>query len=200
MITLRPIEHDGTDTAVEIFARAFQQSALYRYFEPDDEKRRAFLRLVFQHRLAYGFDTRKNILAAIDEKPAGAALWERPGPRLPPNEALTESVRRYDPAVFEKWQHFHSVLFAAFDRICAGPHWALAPIAVLPEFHRRGLARELIRAGLAETGAAGAPCMLATQDRVNTGIYERCGFSLADSVHIAEDLYCYVMLRTRPPA
>jgi GNAT superfamily N-acetyltransferase len=182
------------DAAVEIFASAFQDSSLYRYFEPDAEKRGALLRLAFRHRVSNGFDTRDNILAAIDEDLAGAALWARPAPPLPPNEALTEAVRRYNPAVFEKWRHFHSILFEALDQVYAAPHWALAPIAVLPEFQGRGVAHKLIAAKLAEITPSGIPCMLATQDEVNIPRYQRYGFRQVHTVQISGGLHSYVML------
>ena len=195
MITVRSIEPDGIDIAVDIFARSFQDSTLYRYFEPDAERRRILLRLAFQHRVAYGFDTRDNFLAAIDGKPAGAALWARPVSGLPPNDALTEAVRRYNPVVSEKWRHFHAVLFAAFDQVYPAPHWALAPIAVLPEFHRQGIAHSLIAPKLAEIDRTGIPCMLATQDKVNIGIYQRYGFNHVYSAPVTEDIHNYVMIR-----
>ena len=189
------MERAEIDTAAAIFARSFQESALYRYFEPDAEKRRTLLRLAFQHRVECGFDIRDNFLAAIDGNTAGAALWSRPASGLPPNEALTEAVRRYNPAVSEKWRHFHAILFAALDNVCPTPHWSLAPIAVLPEFHRLGIAHTLITTQLAEIDRSCAPCMLATQDSVNIGIYQRYGFTLADSTPITKSLHNYVMIR-----
>jgi putative acetyltransferase len=54
--------------------------------------------------------------------------------------------------------------------------WSLSPLAVLPAFQRRGIGRELIRHGLAELDARGAPLVFLEGD---PGYYRASGFTAA---------------------
>jgi GNAT superfamily N-acetyltransferase len=184
---------------VELMALAFQNAALYRYLEPDGERRAALLRTVFSARLPFGFDGRDGELALSGSGVAGAALWMRPEAAHEENHALEQAVERYGGALYEKWKRFHSLLFESLGAACEQPHWSLAPIAVLPSAQGRGVAGALLRRKLNDTG--GARCLLATQDRVNTGIYARYGFNTVSETVIAAagasgpELRSWVMLR-----
>jgi len=54
--------------------------------------------------------------------------------------------------------------------------WSLSPLGVLPAFQRRGIGRELIRRGLAELDARGAPLVFLEGD---PGYYRESGFAAA---------------------
>ena len=195
MITLRRMEYSDVETAASFFAHAFQNGALYRYFEPNAEKRPAFLRMIFVHRLQHNLDKHDGVFALLDGMPAGAAIWQKPETHFSNNTALQEAVIRYDENIFYRWEHFHSILFPMLSNVCDTPHWELAPIAVLPELQGRGVAREIINVKCKEIDASGLPCILATLDKANIRIYERHGFKIATTTHIAGDLYCYAMIR-----
>jgi ribosomal protein S18 acetylase RimI-like enzyme len=190
---------------VDLMAAAFQNAALYRYLEADGEKRRDLLRVVFQNRIPASFHAVQGELAIDGGLPVGAALWSPPIqlPALPPsaprheNAALNEAVRRFGPAVYEKWTRFHAVLFGALAHAYPAPHWSLSPIAVLPPSQGKGIASSLIRAKLAEIDQRGDPCLLATQDQVNTLIYARYGFTIIqeDAIDTLAGLKTYCLLR-----
>lgn len=201
-IVIRPMERTDIEAVVELFAAAFQNAPLYRYFEDDDEKRPDFLRMIFRSRLGFGFENRRADLALAEGSLAGAAMWTPPSTPRTENHALNDAISRYrDGAVVEKWRHFHEILFALLEQACAAPHWSIAPIAVLPAAQGRGVASALIRPRLAAIEAAGEPCLLGTQDEVNTKIYARYGFRLVSETVVvkaangADDLKCYAMLR-----
>jgi ribosomal protein S18 acetylase RimI-like enzyme len=196
MIGIRKAERADIDALVELMARAFQEAALYRHLVNDAEKRPAFLRMVFRRRIAFDFDNSLVDLAIENDSVAGAAIWLAPAetPRQA-NHELNNAVRDYEAAVYKKWQRFHGILFDSMARVLPEPHWSLAPIAVLPEAQGRGVASALLRSKFAEFDASGAPCLLGTQDEINTKIYAHYGFRIASEDRIAHDLTSYVMVR-----
>jgi GNAT superfamily N-acetyltransferase len=185
---------------IDVMARAFQQAALYRYLEPDEERRQALLRVVFEHRIPGSFPATESDLALDGNTVIGAALWSPPAPPDAPrheNTPLNEAVRAFDPAVYEKWERFHTRLFRALGTAFTPPHWSLAPIAVLPVAQGKGAASVLIRPKLAYIDERREPCLLATQDAVNLGIYRRFGFTLIqeDVIDEGAGLRSYCLLR-----
>ena len=204
-ITIRPMERRDIDAVADLMARAFQNAALYRYLEADAQRRARLLRLVFQHRVAFSFDTHDADVAYNGETITGAAIWARPDSEMRENHALEKALLEYG-GVIEKWRRFHEVLFGAFSAAYSKPHWSLAPIAVAPEFQGQGAAGALLRHKLARIGESGAPCLLGTQDEVNITIYRRYGFKLIHQVTAApgadgeHDLVCYIMAREEEPA
>ena len=197
MIEIRKAEHTDIDAIVELMVRAFQDAALYRYFVKDAGKRPGFLRRVFRHRIGFSFDHSLIELVAENGSVAGAAIWSPPSaPETPKpvNHELDNVIRGYDAAVYEKWRHFHNILFTSMSRVLPEPHWSLAPVAVLPEAQGRGLAGALLRPKFAEFDVAGTPCLLGTQDEINTKIYAHYGFRIMNEDRIAEDLTSYTMV------
>jgi ribosomal protein S18 acetylase RimI-like enzyme len=188
---------------VDLMAQAFQNAALYRYLEPDEAKRQELLRAVFHHRVPASFSADQSELALDGGVLLGAALWTPPAlPDAPKHEntALNEAVRRFGPAVSEKWEYFHTILFGAFERASFAPHWSLSPIAVLPQAQGKGAASLLIRDKLARIDERGEPCLLATQDAVNIAIYGSYGFTVIqeDVIDAASGLKSYCLLRSAP--
>ena len=202
-LTIRPMERADTGAVVELMARAFQNAALYRYLEPDADKRPAFLRMIFSHRIDFGFESRDADLAVKDGKIIGAVLWGKPGTQAKDNHALNAAVNQYSDEVAEKWQRFHDVLFSGLSAACPEPHWSVAPIAVMPEAQGQGVASALLKNKFIQIDAEGALCLLGTQDKVNTQVYARYNFRIVSEVTAAKgcggmpDLICYTMLRDR---
>ena len=199
-IIIRKMERTNIDAVVEVMAKAFQNAALYRYLEEDPQRRARLLRIVFYHRVTFSFDTHDADVAHNEEAIIGAAIWARPDTETRENSALEKALREYG-GIIEKWLCFHEVLFGAFSEAYSKPHWSLAPIAVAPEAQGQGAASALLRHKLVQIGESGAPCLLGTQDEVNTKIYARYGFKLIHKTVAAKgrggehDLVCYIMLR-----
>ena len=207
MTVIRQLAAAELDSAAGILAGAFHNGALYRWLEPRDGARRAFLTMIFRSRLAFRFESREARLALVDGAATGIAVWEPPASasaaagELPANTALLEAVRAYDGAVYERWQHFHHLLFPLLDAAVPQPRLTLAPLAVLPAFQGRGVGSALLRdkldsggAGLGGGGAA-VPFALATLDSANLGLYEHHGFQVAARAVVDGGLCCWVMRR-----
>lgn len=202
MIAIRSAVSADIPAIIGVMAGAFENAVLYRYFEPNCAKHAELLQMIFSHRITHIFTASDVDVAADAGRIIGAAVWVKPRSPEPPaleeaspvNEALEEAVRRYDGAVYERWRHFHEILFASLDAVCSEPHWSLAPIAVIPEAQKQGVGGALIRHKLADIDASGAPCLLATQDEANRARYARYGWKPAGRTHISGDMYSYAML------
>jgi ribosomal protein S18 acetylase RimI-like enzyme len=199
---IRPMGAADIPAVIDMMAKAFQNAVLYRYLEKDEDRRRELLRVVFEHRIPASFPLTQPELAIDGGVPVGAALWSPPAaPDAPRHEntALNEAVQRFDPAVYERWMHFHTILFHGLDEAYPAPHWSLAPIAVLPEAQGKGLASLLIRGKLAHIDECREPCLLGTQDLMNTVMYGRYGFTVIREDVISEGLKTYCLLRQAEP-
>ncbi len=60
----------------------------------------------------------------------------------------------------------------------AVPHWHIGPLAVLPAYRRRGIARRLMTHCCQCMDALGAVACLETDLEVNVGFYQRLGFAV----------------------
>jgi GNAT superfamily N-acetyltransferase len=193
---IRPLAPEHLDEAVSLLVSAFLDRPFYRYIAPDKPERRAFLASNFRSRLEHSLETSEIDLAFPGPKIAGIAVWVPPADTPPPEDhAMEETLRDFSPGLKKRFTAFLDTLTAARDRVVAGPCWALAPIAVLPEAQGTGIASALIRKKLAEIDAVSQPCFLGTQDTVNVEIYARYGFRKAREDPLSPDITHYTMLR-----
>jgi len=63
-------------------------------------------------------------------------------------------------------------------------HYHLGPIAVLPEFQRRGIGKLMMQHLCERVDEAGTPAYLETDRRENVGFYEKSGFSVTEQAVI----------------
>jgi GNAT superfamily N-acetyltransferase len=186
------------DEAVNLLVEAFRERPFYRYIAPDRSERLAFLASNFRFRLEHSLETSEIDLAFRGRRIAGIAVWVAPVDTLPEDHsdrAMEEMLRDFSPGLKKRFAAFLETLAAARDRVMAGPCWALAPIAVLPEAQGMGIASALIRKKLVEIDAVSQPCFLGTQDRVNVEIYARYGFKKAREDMLAAGMTHYTMIR-----
>ena len=196
-IQIRSMEERDIPVVITIMVKAFQDRALYCYFLEDDKEREHFLQTVFTERIQSAFGTRTADIALFDGMPVGAALWTQPGVVQKENQTIAQITKDYGGALDAKWQHFHQLLFKNLAAACTRPHWSLSPIAVMPVMQGQGVAKALLQTGLARIDASGCPCLLATQDIINTSIYTKYGFTMLQEFVIAKErnLNCWIMLR-----
>jgi GNAT superfamily N-acetyltransferase len=63
-------------------------------------------------------------------------------------------------------------------------HYHLGPIAVLPEFQKRGIGKFMMQHFCERVDEAGIPAYLETDRRENVGFYEKSGFSVTEQAVI----------------
>jgi GNAT superfamily N-acetyltransferase len=196
---MRRMGPEHLDEAVSLLTSAFLDRPFYAYLAPDKSERLAFLASNFRFRLERSLKTSEIDLAFRGRRIAGIAVWVPPADTPPPEDhadhAMEEMLRDFSPGLKKRFTAFLDILAAARDQVMAGPCWALAPIAVLPEAQGTGIASALIRKKLAEIDAAPRPCFLATQDTANVEIYARYGFRKAREDILSPDITHYTMIR-----
>jgi GNAT superfamily N-acetyltransferase len=140
-------------------------------------------------------------VACENGKILGMAAWDLP--QAPGAGTETEKIIQrlngalagFPAAVIKKWETFHRVLFAAFDKI-PQPYWDLGPIVVNPEAQGMGVGATLIHKQLAGIDAASQSCILGTQDERNLAFYSRFGFQIISCDPVSDDLFTWVMRRS----
>jgi GNAT superfamily N-acetyltransferase len=66
----------------------------------------------------------------------------------------------------------------------AEPHWHLGPVAVEPSLQGQGIGSAMLNAFCALVDSVGAQAYLETDKRENVGLYQRFGFTVAESAEV----------------
>ncbi|GHV80058.1 GCN5-like N-acetyltransferase [Spirochaetia bacterium] len=189
-IEFRMMNEGDFDEIVALMVKGFFHSTLYTWAAPDETERLKILNSMFRHRVSSwpkgAFQTE---LALDGDKIVGSSTWVPPHIDDKPgngsgHRSLDEVLKGLSPEVVERWMKFQPVIEAQ-DKTIPQPFWDLAPIAVAPEAQGKGIGSQLLWRKLKEIDQAAQPCFLATQDRINLGIYERFGFKKIDEILVA---------------
>jgi ribosomal protein S18 acetylase RimI-like enzyme len=185
-IEFRMMEDGDFGEIVALMAEGFFHSTLYTWAAPDEGERMKILNAMFRHRVSSWLGGSCQTELALDGHIiVGSATWVPPhGDEQPGKGSLDEVFKGLSPGVVERWLKFQRIIEAQ-DKSIPQPFWDLAPIAVSPEAQGRGIGSQLLRRKLREIDRAAQPCFLATQDRINLGIYERFGFKKIDEILVA---------------
>jgi ribosomal protein S18 acetylase RimI-like enzyme len=162
---------DDAPRLAAALAAAFYDDPVFRWFAPDEHRRRAMLPSFFDV-FVEAYLTHGETYA--DEKVAGAALWAAPGIDPVGDEQVyaerLEEIAGIDaPRLFEVVELFEA-------QTPREPHYHLQFLAVHPERQGTGIGGALMAPGLERCDRDGTPAYLeATSDR-NRALYERHGF------------------------
>jgi predicted GNAT family N-acyltransferase len=195
---LRHLEKGDLHEAVSLFVNVFMETPFYRYIENNDEERRAFHNASFYARLTPLVDSKDADVALVEGRLAGLALWHPPvTAELSEgnHEELEKALVTCSEGLKKRFFSFLDLLEKEANAVIRQPYWELAPIAVKPELQGKGIAGKMIRSKLVQIDEEKLPCFLATQDKVNTLIYNRYGFEVAAEVEIAPGIIHYTMVR-----
>jgi predicted N-acetyltransferase YhbS len=188
------------DEVANLLVRAFFSSTLYTWVAAEEGERLKILAAIFQYRIRLWLEDGREVeLALEDGQIVGSATWIGPAAANPPagGRAMDGVLAGLSPSAAKRWSQFQPVIETQEKNI-PQPAWELAPIAVLPEKQGKKIGAALIYKKLALIDAAGLPCYLCTQDRINLTIYERFGFKKDGEILIAEGgPVSYAMKRER---
>ncbi|MDR1566080.1 MAG: GNAT family N-acetyltransferase [Treponema sp.] len=188
---------------VDLMVRVFFHSTLYTWAARDEKERLKILNAMFRFRVAGWLESSLETELALEEgRIVASATWHPPqNESAKPGNArrsMDEVFAGLAPEVVERWSQFRPVIEAQEKNIIQ-PAWELAPIAVLPEKQGKKIGSALITRKLAALDAAGLPCYLCTQDRINLAIYGRFGFRKIEEILIAPGgPVSYTMVREAP--
>ena len=162
-------------------AAAFYDDRVFRWFSPDDHRRRAMLPAFFDV-FVEAFMSHGETYAEADG--AGAALWSAPGADPLGSDPVygerLEQVAGVDgPKLFEVVE----ILEAETPR---EPHHHLQFLGVRPDRQGEGIGAALMTPMLARLDRDGVPAYLeATNDR-NRALYERHGFRCTGAIPLPD--------------
>lgn len=196
-----PIKLDKAqaDAAVGTLGRAFYEYNLVRYFFPEDEPRRNFVRYFCSIPLYYGF--KYGEVYATSSEMEGVAVWY-PSKNHP---FSTVKVLRSTPfsvvmgfgrSGASKMRHVDAFLNEIHGRLVPEKHWFLQMIGVDPSFQGKGYASRLLKPMLSRADEEKLPCYLETNTEHNVELYEHFGFEvLEDALIPGTDVMNWAMLR-----
>ena len=185
--------------AALIFAKAFHNDPLAKWFFSEKEKRQKMLEHYFRFKIRYGllfgevYATSTNI--------EGLAVW------LPSQYVKMTNWRTFQAgglSLFPKLgiENIKKMLSAGnfinniHHQYANFPHWYLSPIGVDPEYQGKGFASTLLRAMFNRSDKEKIPCLLETQSEINVDIYKHFGFEVVEkTVFPNTNLNHWIMLR-----
>ncbi len=164
-------------------ARAFQDDAMFRYIEPDEDRRRRVLPWFFGAALRLGrHDGRVDELAG-----SAAAIWLVPGrttlgPRALLRSGLAAAPLRLGLPAFRRFTALTGAFEREARRAMTSPYWHLFILGVEPGHQGQGVGRGLLAPVLAQADAAGERSYLETLEERNLAFYSRLGFAVGEKV------------------
>lgn len=178
-IEIRPARRTDVPDLGRVLARAFQEDPVFRWLQPDPDRRAATTPGFFAAMARHHFLGGGSVEVAVSETGLGAAtLWNPPGRR---DQHPLEQIAML-PAVVRA---FRGRLGAAraLDNVMKEnhpeePHWYLAVIGSDPLVRGAGFGQALMRSRLERCDAEGAPAYLESSHPDNIPYYMRFGFDL----------------------
>ncbi|MCU0257489.1 MAG: GNAT family N-acetyltransferase [Solirubrobacteraceae bacterium] len=175
---IRPASAADAPALDPVLAAAFAADPITEHILPDPRRRDAALRRGMGHVLREVYVPAGGALTT--EELDGVALWARPGD---PKPSALQELRGLPTFIATFRRHLPRAMRAfgeAEKRRPDEPHWFLDVLAVRPDRQGRGIGGALVRAGLADADAAGAPAFLVTSNPANVPLYEHLGFAVQE--------------------
>lgn len=138
---------------------------------------------------------------AVGDPLVGVAVWlERPAidDESPGDAASAPTPPIFPEHALGRIEECDRTLRLMREKARPDRHFYLDSMGVLPDHRRRGIATQLLRAGLAAADAMGLPCALETLDADNVIFYRRRGFEVVAEEPVAGSNLTLRSMR-RPP-
>ena len=171
-------------------ARAFHDDPVFRWFSPDDGRRRVMLPGLFA--VFVGAFLRHGE-AYADDGAAGAALWAGPG--VDPISSDPDAGGRLAAVAGIDAPRLFAIVEALEARTPAEPHHHLQFLGVVPERQGAGLGGALMAPVLARCDRDGAAAYLEATSERNRALYERYGFRAHGSIRVPDGPVLHRMWR-----
>lgn len=171
MVTIRRAEPVDLPAAGRTYGRAFHDDPVIRWLVPDDDEYLAVNEPFFEA-LARRWHASGTLWVTDDV--VGVAGWNPPG--RPEFDVDTTGLEiDHPPWRIERFLALREVLG---EHTPAEQHWHLNMIGTHPDWQRRGIAGELMRAVFEIAAADGLPCYLETETPGNVAYYRHHGFEV----------------------
>ena len=178
-IEIRPARRTDVSDLGQVLARAFQDDPVFRWLQPDADRRAATTPGFFAAMARHHFLGGGGVEVAHSENGIGAAtLWGPPGRwQQQPHEQVAML-----PAVLRAFRGRLGAARALSEEMKRNhpeePHWYLAVIGSDPQVRGGGFGRALMLSRLERCDAEAAPAYLESSHPDNIPYYQRFGFEL----------------------
>jgi hypothetical protein len=188
------------DQVLSIMVQSFHPTGFYKYIEPDHVKRTTFLKGLFYHRIIQATEYGEIDVALQNDVVVGSASWFPPKRtiemREKPSQDLAYFFANLTHDVQDKLNYFISIMLDAMLSHTTPPYWILAPVVVMNNIQKHGIATNLITHKLKKINLENCACVLATQDEKNSFFYHHFGFEVLSQDSITgSTLINYTMVR-----
>ncbi len=175
---IRPATTDDAAAVGDVLAAAFDGYPWTRWAFGDEGRRERLRELYRLEAGLAGAEAGGTWVAEADGGIVAAACWARPD-APPPSPATAGLLARAVPALLGD----RAAVLAEADAAGAsvrppGPYWLLGCVGTAPSWRGRGIASDLLAAGLRRVDAEGAPAVLETSSAPNVRFYGRLGFAV----------------------
>lgn len=182
-IDVRPPRRTEITALGGVLGRAFQEDPVFRWLQPDPERRAATTPAFFGAMARHHFLAGGGVEVALSEQGIGAAsLWAPPGRWA---QRPLDQIAML-PAVVRVFRGRLGAARALNDEMKANhpeePHWYLAVIGSDPTVRGGGFGNALMRSRLDRCDAEGAPAYLESSNPDNIGYYNRFGFEVTGEI------------------
>ncbi|MFF9199020.1 GNAT family N-acetyltransferase [Streptomyces sp. NPDC014779] len=156
-------------------ALAFDDDPMMRWFFPEDATREATLGRYFSTLF-----TRQYLANGVCERTEGAAAFWVPAEAQEKAVPDGDTIQELIAILGDRAGLFKEAVETAAAHAPAEPHWSLALIGAAPASQGTGQGAALLRSGLAQADAAGAPVYLESSKAANLPVYEHFGFRVRE--------------------
>ena len=194
---IREIKNEDIKKIAKFMERSFEDSILYTYIIPEEEKRGDFIRDFFAYRLKYAMKDGK-VFITTDKKAVSA--WLPSDSKMSPLDLMRyggiKPMAKIGKEGRQKLIESFKVSDELKDEIAPMYHWSLSPIAVHRDYWGKGYASKLMEHTLNHLDREGIHSFLLTQSKTNLGIYEKFDYKLLKERAVeGSDFKHYAMLR-----
>lgn len=156
-------------------ALAFDDDPMMRWFFPVDATRPETLDRYFATLF-----TRQYLANGVCERTDGAAAFWVPAEAQEKAVPDGDTIQQLIAILGDRAGLFKEAVETAAGHTPGEPHWSLALIGAAPAAQGTGQGAALLRSGLAQADAAGAPVYLESSKAANLPVYEHFGFRVRE--------------------
>ena len=187
MESIEPLRRESLDRATITLERAFSTDPMFKWIFPDPEQRARSLRRMNRVPLDYGL---RHGHVTQSHQGMAVAIWFPPGCSITASGMIRSGMLAVPFRVgfrpFAKFMGANQIMERIHKKYVPEPHWYLLIVGVDPELQGRGLGSALVKEGLMRADHANCPCYLETSEERNLAFYQRCGFTVVESVSLGE--------------
>jgi ribosomal protein S18 acetylase RimI-like enzyme len=180
--TVRPATTGDAAAVGDVLAAAFDAYPWTRWAFGEEGRRERLRELYRLQAGLAGAEAGGTWVAEAGGGVVAAACWVRPdGP--PPSPATAGLLVREVPALLgDRAAVLAQAEAAGAAARPTGPYWLLGCVGTAPRWRGRGIASDLLAAGLRAVDDEGAPAVLETSSAGNVRFYRRLGFGVRAEV------------------